>query len=295
MNRKAHRKILPAMLILLLSIALTSTATYAWFSMNTTAKGTGMTVTSTAPTNMLISVDAVHWENGVTANTAVSGGFSPASTVDGKTFFALAATDGIAVTGDIVRENGVNPNIGEVQLAQVNRVADSNTYYAEVALYIKAGEQTGLTEDLELYLKSMTVETASLTDIANCVRVSITSAGQYTETAGAVTSFAADGTPMVGETPLVETTAVIYKYDTVTAVSPVSAVNGAGTPTLTADTARVPGDNTATRFTVDYTGAKYTTVIVRIWLEGQHEACVNEISGESITVGLEWEASNYSA
>lgn len=292
MNRKAHRKILPAMLILLLSIALTSTATYAWFSMNTTAKGTGMTVTSTAPTNMLISVDAVHWENGVTANTAVSGGFSPASTVDGKTFFALAATDGIAVTGDIVRENGVNPNIGEVQLAQVNRVADSNTYYAEVALYIKAGEQTGLTEDLELYLKRMTVETASLTDIANCVRVSITSAGRNT----GVVTINADGTVQDGESNILsETDAIIYKYDTVTGVSPISAVDGEGTPTLADDTAIAPGGSTDTCFTVDYTGAQYTTVIVRIWLEGQHEACVNEISGESITVGLEWEASNYSA
>lgn len=290
MNLKAHRKILPAMLILLLSLALVSSATYAWFSMNTTVKGTGMTVTSTAPTNMLISVDAVNFENGVTANTAVAGGFSPASTVNGKTFFALAATDGIDVDGDIVRD-GVGENIEKVQLAQVNRVEDANVYYAEVALYVKAGEQTSLSEDLTMYLKRMTVETTSSTDIANCVRVSVTSAGRNT---GAVTSFAADGTPMVGETPLVETAAVIYKYDTVTGVSPISAVNGEGTPTLTADTARVPGDTT-TCFEVDYHGVAYTTVIVRIWLEGQHEACVNEISGESITVGLEWEASNYSA
>ncbi|MBO4309294.1 MAG: hypothetical protein J5885_05655 [Clostridia bacterium] len=290
MNLKAHRKILPAMLILLLSLALVSSATYAWFSMNTTVKGTGMTVTSTAPTNMLISVnpsDPSAWENGVTANTAVSGGFSPASTVDGVTFFALAATDGIDVDGSIVDAG----NRGEVQLAQVNRVADSNTYYAEVALYIKAGEQTSLSSDLTMYLNRMTVDTASLTDIANCVRVSITSAGRNT----GVVTFNADGTVQDGESNILsETAAIIYKYDTVTGVSPISAVNGEGTPTLAADTARVPGDTT-TCFTVDYTGAQYTTVIVRIWLEGQHEACVNEISGESITVGLEWEASNYSA
>ena len=132
MNLKAHRKILPVLMSLLLSLALVSTATYAWFSMNTTVKGTGMSVTSTAPTNMLISVDASVWENGVTANTAVAGGFSPASTVNGKTFFALAATEGIDVEGDIVDAG----NRTAVQLAQVNRVEDANVYYAEVALYV---------------------------------------------------------------------------------------------------------------------------------------------------------------
>lgn len=290
MNLKAHRKILPAVLILLLSLALVSSATYAWFSMNTTVKGTGMSVTSTAPTNMLISVDTSVWENGITANTAVAGGFSPASTSNGTTFFALAATDGIDVSGGIV-EDGVNRE--DVQLAQVNRVADSNTYYAEVALYVKAGEQTSLAEDLTMYLKRMTVDTTSLTDIANCVRVSVTSI--TTRNTGVVT-FRDDGTVQdAGNNPLTETAAVIYKYDTVTGVSPITAVGAGGIPTLAAaDPAKVPGDTT-TCFTVDYTGAAYTTVIVRIWLEGQHEACVNEVSGESITVGLEWEASNYSA
>lgn len=289
MNMKAHRKILPAMLILLLSLALVSTATYAWFSMNTTVKGTGMSVTSTAPTNMLISVDANVWENGVTANTAVAGGFSPASTVNGTTFFALAATDGIDVTGGIVN----NGNRGEVRLAQVNRVADVNVYYAEVALYVKAGEQTSLAEDLQMYLKSMTVNTTSATDIANCVRVSVTST--TTRNTGVVTINDNGTVQDSGSNILSESSAVIYKYDAVTGVSPISAVDGGGTPTLAGtDPALAPGDTT-TCFTVDYTGAAYTTVIVRVWLEGQHEACINEIAGETITVGLEWGASNYSA
>lgn len=52
---KATKKIIPALVMLLVSAVLLSTASYAWFSMNTTVTATGMSVTAKAPTSLLIS------------------------------------------------------------------------------------------------------------------------------------------------------------------------------------------------------------------------------------------------
>lgn len=52
---KATKKIIPALVMLLVSAILLSTASYAWFSMNTTVTATGMQVKVKAPTSLLIS------------------------------------------------------------------------------------------------------------------------------------------------------------------------------------------------------------------------------------------------
>ncbi|MGI6716577.1 MAG: hypothetical protein ACOX3X_05195 [Eubacteriales bacterium] len=52
---KATKKIIPALVMLLVSAVLLSTASYAWFSMNTQVTATGMSVTAKAPTSLLIS------------------------------------------------------------------------------------------------------------------------------------------------------------------------------------------------------------------------------------------------
>ena len=141
-------------------------------------------------------------------------------------------------------------------------------------------------------MERLTVTTEGATNIAKCVRVSVTS---ITTRDTGVVVINDDGTVETeGGDPLTETAAVVYKFDTVTAVSPISAV-AAGTPTLAPEDPAIAAGTTTTCFTVDYTGAHYTTVIVRIWLEGQHPDCVNAITGETVTIGLDWQASNYSA
>lgn len=52
---KATKKIIPALVMLLVSAVLLSTASYAWFSMNNQVTATGMQVTATALTSLLIS------------------------------------------------------------------------------------------------------------------------------------------------------------------------------------------------------------------------------------------------
>jgi hypothetical protein len=53
---KATKKIIPALVMLLVSAVLLSTASYAWFSMNTTVTATGMSVTVQVPDSLQISL-----------------------------------------------------------------------------------------------------------------------------------------------------------------------------------------------------------------------------------------------
>ena len=65
---KATKKIIPALVMLLVSAVLLSTASYAWFSMNTTVTATGMQVTVKAPTSLLISNTSATTGFGSTVN-----------------------------------------------------------------------------------------------------------------------------------------------------------------------------------------------------------------------------------
>lgn len=85
------KKLLPAISLLLISAVLLSTASYAWFSMNTTVTATGMQVTANAPTSLLIS----------TTNATTDFGSTVAlenDTEDAATMFSPVAYAGIAAS-----------------------------------------------------------------------------------------------------------------------------------------------------------------------------------------------------
>jgi len=294
MMKKANRKVLIVIVALLLTLVTVSTATYAWFSMNTKASASNMELLSSAPTNMTISNDTEHWANGVITNTNISGGFSPSSSTDGKTFFALANTDGIEVEGSIIDDdpNGIN-NINDVELAQVNRVEDDNTYYVAFPLYIKAMEDNTKVNDLQLYLDSLTISSTEH-NLQKVARVSFTVVTPFegavaSKNTGVVTVNDNGTIQDSSSNLLTESSPIIYKYDS-QEVDPISSVNGSGTPTLAgSDPAKmVDTDDDPTCFVVDRDGVYYTTIIVRIWLEGQHTSCINVTAGETISVSLVW-------
>jgi len=291
MNKKPINKLLIIVIAIALSFATIGTATFAWFSLNNRVKSTGMNLETTAPTNMLIAKEdpenPLSWSNGITAVTLVPGGFMPSSTNDGTHFFALASTSGISSLGGII--SAVNRT--DTRLASVGRKDVANTYYAEFALYVKASEQTNLTEDLEMALQSFTVSTTEH-DLQNCVRVSVTELGTNTGEVGFNDNgrvFNLDGEgEITGDELVASGSTYVYKFDTSTTVKPIVSVDGNGVPTLAdEDPAIAAGDDTVC-YTVDYQGNDYTTIIVRIWLEGQHAACINQTSGETVNVSLNW-------
>ena len=248
-----------------------------------------MQLQSSAPTNMLISDDLVEWANGVVTNPTIQGKIVPASSSDGSTFYALASTKGIDVEGSIIDAS----NRENVEIAEVDMYDDENTYFVVLPLYILATEETNKANDLELYLENFTV-TTSTNHLEKVARVSITQvkiAGDAlcTSNTGLITVNPDTGelTAANGELEVVSTE--MYRFDAVTSVKPIESVDH-GTPTLVATD---PSITTSTQpeptcFVVDKDGAFYTTIIVRIWLEGQHPNCINAAAGETINVSLGW-------
>ena len=54
---KRFRKLIPAVVLLLVSAIMMSTATYAWFSMNNKVAVTGMEVKTKVSSNLLVAAD----------------------------------------------------------------------------------------------------------------------------------------------------------------------------------------------------------------------------------------------
>ena len=101
---KLSRKLIPAFAMLLVSAIMLTTASYAWFSINTEVKVDGMSVKTTASDSVLIvgsALDATAKADDATFTTdltqTVSGLLNPVSTVNGTAFFY---TDGKNVEGD---------------------------------------------------------------------------------------------------------------------------------------------------------------------------------------------------
>lgn len=300
--KKFNRKILIAVLALLVSVSSVLGASYAWFSMNTQVKLASVDVIATAPSNMLISKDAVNWGSAIVSDVDVIGGFSPVSTTDGRNFFALADTTNLYTEGGRVNEdglsidkNGVIKGSSAVAFEAVEQLDVSNHYYACFPLYIKATEGSNATQDFKIFLDKFTVTSNDPNlNIEKTIRISIT-------------EVATRNTPvdvhMVGSDAVVTSSATvaqsavgthIYTTDS-SAVKPISAVDGNGIPTLSGtDPALTLPDTTHHCFTLDYTGHEYTAIIVRIWLEGQHPECVNAIQDKTVSVALGWKVGGLS-
>ena len=104
--KKANRKLIPAVAMLLVSAIMLSTASVAWFSMNTKASATNMSVTAQTSTNLLITKtrsDATDYAATVDMALAVDT-LVPCSTIGGDTaspaFFKVKNAGNTMTQGD---------------------------------------------------------------------------------------------------------------------------------------------------------------------------------------------------
>ncbi len=89
------KKLIPALVLLLVSAMVLSTSSYAWFSMNKTVSATGMELKATVSNNLLIADGTSVITTAKAAESAFQASFSksikgiiePSSTTTGKTFF----------------------------------------------------------------------------------------------------------------------------------------------------------------------------------------------------------------
>lgn len=173
---KATRKLIPAIAMLLVALITTSTASYAWFSMNKQVSATGMTLTATAPANLLISADNdvagdddATWAATEAVNFTTTGKLYPASTTNGKDFYAIGMGNvingdagGILADGNIANLKFIPGTVGAIAAA-------ADGYYAEYTLEFKT---TG-NGALNVYLSSIDVTAVGSDTLDQCVRVAI--------------------------------------------------------------------------------------------------------------------------
>lgn len=169
------KKLIPTIALLLLSAVMLSTASYAWFSMNTTVTATGMKVTAKADSGIVIKASATNTGDDIpsTANTfkatadwAMAAGTElyPVSTVDTVAWY-MAQSD-----------EADNAQAGQADTAYTAVAAgEGKFYYAQYDYIIRSSADEVDVENVKLAVKSVTV-TASDTkseSLDKAVRVAV--------------------------------------------------------------------------------------------------------------------------
>ncbi|MBO4217677.1 MAG: hypothetical protein J5940_07005 [Clostridia bacterium] len=272
---KKTLKLIPALVMLLVSAILVSTTTYAWFSMNNRVTVTGMTVRTKVSSNLLISEDTAeaNFTTGIAQTRAAL--LEPASTVDGETFYYTinAKADGSInsgatytaydeVTSLAVADTAANKvrydkefnSKYAVTTANSSAVATGTAYaYVDYNFYLKA-TSTEDTQKVALTFCNLKYNGGLITDKA--FRVAVFATDPQT------TAAATDGDALNLKSIITPSGA---RYQTTS-----SAVNSTTTVNSVSDlgTAVVIG-------TLNTGDVKYFKVTVRLWLEGEDTTCTN--------------------
>ncbi len=286
-------KLIPALAMLLIATTLVSTATFAWFSMNTQVSATNMQVRAVAEKGLLINeintYSDTNWDEVATANQTANDSavlLYPASTADGATWYhaaskksndaasaASGAKSGLLI-GNYEDLAARNDNTGLVNITAMTSTATAGTaaaketkgdtatseagYYVHYTYYLKsAGAAIGLgtnAGDMNVRIKSVTATT-----IADPLSNNGTPAN----------SAALDPAIRVG----IKLNSAFYIYAPVTGYTATYYV-AAGT-TATTPTAGSTATNTDLA-TLPSTGTNGTPVDVFIWYEGEDAACKSD-------------------
>ena len=149
---KKMRKLLPAIAMLLLSAVLMSTASFAWFSVNTTAEANGMSVTVASAKNILISDnESSGFGSSKTFSKSITA-LEPASAVAAAVpsfFYMQTAGDGMTADNSAY---GTDPVFAE---------ASDTKHYLTITTYLKVvGEGvdgTTITPEVDFTLENSPV------------------------------------------------------------------------------------------------------------------------------------------
>lgn len=138
---KLSRRLIPAFAMLLVSAVLMSTASFAWFSMNSEVTATDINVTAKAPASLLISSDNTEGSYGSTITLTPVGGtlniVPVAYNEDDTKFYKLQDT---ALSK--VNEQGKLPGVDTFNESYFE-VATEDVHYYSSDLYLKLDGVTG--------------------------------------------------------------------------------------------------------------------------------------------------------
>jgi len=259
------KKLIPAIAMLLISAVLLSTASFAWFSMNTTVTVTGMSVTATVNDNLQIAattVDATAKEN----DSAFKYGYimthttqliEPVSTVNGIDFF-YTSTKNVTASGDAASDTYTAYNHASTTDFDTNYGTTGAKGYVEYAVQLKADNSSNsVTKYVNLSTLTLTYAGAEATQKAFRVAVFVNDMG-------------ADGST-AATTPTTTSLSTLLKMSGATYFTTGKAVDS----TSTLDDITDKADIAANIGSVAAGQSRYFKVVVRLWLEGEDSTCNN--------------------
>ena len=295
MNKNA-RKLIPAVAMLLVSATMLSTASFAWFSMNTRVSSTGMQVNVAAPASLGISkTDGDTFTNAIggesDAWSVPSQFLGHASSVDGTAFFAAPAST-VTTDGTIDPETTDVSSVTNETYAEVYGVGNT-VAYIDYTFYIA----TTSSSDVNIRLAEGTSiaynapqegdDDAAGDDLLPAMRFAVLVGDEPTTPSGTATGnvwFGADNSAATNKAFNAAYTAAPDNTTTnIEAVQEdVDKYSASGNQYLTTIAASETGGG-------EYGDA--TKITIRIWVDGEDEACKSSsiISTKSFTVNVVFE------
>jgi len=310
-NTSAKKKLIPAVAMLTTSAVMLSTATYAWFTMSREVEVTGIKLTATTPQTIEISLGQATTSNTLThgveatapnsddmwTHTAATGSvyqdfgkLIPVSSVDGfNMFYTEKATENGKKVSDVpnpftkaetavgweFKEGGKSAETGAVVNAAEN---DGSGYYLDIPVWFRTTSTDAVTLGLEVEIKnSSDDDTKSV--LYKAARVAI-----LPETKSAQKVFSETGAKYYKDGKAVATAGA-------TLAASYGDVSAATEATVTGGKVTNPDAATQVATVTASTGTGYGGAVkyyIRVWLEGEDEACWNANAGQSFTVDLKF-------
>lgn len=310
-NTSANKKLIPAVAMLTTSAVMLSTATYAWFTMSREVEVTGIKLTATTPQTIEISLGQATTSNTLThgveatapnsddmwTHTAATGSvyqdfgkLIPVSSVDGfNMFYTEKATENGKKVSDVpnpftkaetavgweFKEGGKSAETGAVVNAAEN---DGSGYYLDIPVWFRTTSTDAVTLGLEVEIKnSSDDDTKSV--LYKAARVAI-----LPETKSAQKVFSETGAKYYKDGKAVATAGA-------TLAASYGDVSAATEATVTGGKVTNPDAATQVATVTASTGTGYGGAVkyyIRVWLEGEDEACWNANAGQDFVINLKF-------
>lgn len=310
-NTSAKKKLIPAVAMLTTSAVMLSTATYAWFTMSREVEVTGIKLTATTPQTIEISLGQATTSNTLThgveatapnsddmwTHTAATGSvyqdfgkLIPVSSVDGfNMFYTEKATENGKKVSDVpnpftkaetavgweFKEGGKSAETGAVVNAAEN---DGSGYYLDIPVWFRTTSTDAVTLGLEVEIKnSSDDDTKSV--LYKAARVAI-----LPETKSAQKVFSETGAKYYKDGKAVATAGA-------TLAASYGDVSAATEATVTGGKVTNPDAATQDATVTASTGTGYGGAVkyyIRVWLEGEDEACWNANAGQDFVINLKF-------
>lgn len=310
-NTSAKKKLIPAVAMLTTSAVMLSTATYAWFTMSREVEVTGIKLTATTPQTIEISLGQATTSNTLThgveatapnsddmwTHTAATGSvyqdfgkLIPVSSVDGfNMFYTEKATENGKKVSDVpnpftkaetavgweFKEGGKSAETGAVVNAAEN---DGSGYYLDIPVWFRTTSTDAVTLGLEVEIKnSSDDDTKSV--LYKAARVAI-----LPEKKSAQKVFSETGAKYYKDGKAVATAGA-------TLAASYGDVSAATEATVTGGKVTNPDAATQVATVTASTGTGYGDAVkyyIRVWLEGEDEACWNSNAGQDFVINLKF-------